>query len=125
MRPAGPLLFGKTVEESTEYYTSELCVGEAQRHLSGISGHRSFPLELSQKILDDLMSGLVISVEAKGYSPLEAPAMLRIGRRDPADWPVVATALLLNAPVWTEDRDFFGIGIPTWTTDRIEIFLRS
>lgn len=47
-------------EESAEHYTPELCLGEAQRHLSGISGHRGFPLELSQKILDDLMSGLVI-----------------------------------------------------------------
>jgi hypothetical protein len=28
--------------------------------------------------------------------------------------------LVIECPVWTEDRDFFGTGVPTWTTDRIE-----
>jgi predicted nucleic acid-binding protein len=45
--------------------------------------------------------------------------------RDPNDWPVVATALLLNFPVWTEDQDFFGGGVATWTTDRVELHLRE
>jgi hypothetical protein len=49
----------------------------------------------------------------------------RIARRDPRDWPVVAVALLLNIPVWTEDQDFFGSGVPTWTTDRVEVYLRG
>jgi hypothetical protein len=25
--------------------------------------------------------------------------------------------------VWTEDADFFGTGIATWTTDRVELYL--
>ena len=45
--------------------------------------------------------------------------------RNIQDWPVVATALLFNCPIWTEDKDFFGVGIPTWTTDRIHIFFES
>ena len=28
--------------------------------------------------------------------------------RDPDDWPVVAVALMLGIPVWTEDQDFSG-----------------
>jgi hypothetical protein len=39
------------------------------------------------------------------------------------DWPIVAAALMLKIPVWTEDRDFFGNGIATWTTDRVELYL--
>jgi predicted nucleic acid-binding protein len=39
--------------------------------------------------------------------------------RDVEDWPVAAVALMLSVPVWTEDRDFFGSGIATWTTDRV------
>ncbi|MEP7369704.1 MAG: PIN domain-containing protein [Dermatophilaceae bacterium] len=27
-------------------------------------------------------------------------------------------------PIWTEDQDFFGTGFPTWTTDRVELYLR-
>ena len=26
-------------------------------------------------------------------------------------------------PVWTEDTDFFGAGVATWTTDRVELYL--
>jgi predicted nucleic acid-binding protein len=41
------------------------------------------------------------------------------------DWPVLATALGLGCDIWTEDPDFFGTGIAVWTTNRIEIFLKS
>lgn len=37
--------------------------------------------------------------------------------------PVVALALALEAPVWTEDSDFFGSGVATWTTETVEIYL--
>ncbi len=52
-------------------------------------------------------------------------ALRRIGQRDPDDWPIVATALALNCPVWTEDRDFFGSGVATWTSDRVLLYLRD
>jgi predicted nucleic acid-binding protein len=45
--------------------------------------------------------------------------------RDPDDWPIVAVALLLDFPIWTEDQDFFGTGVATWTTDRVELYLRA
>jgi len=57
--------------------------------------------------------------------PLELPAMDRIADRDPMDWPVVAAALALDCPIWTEDRDFFGAGVPVWTSARVEIYLRG
>ncbi len=45
--------------------------------------------------------------------------------RDLNDWPIVATALTLDCPIWTEDKDFFGSGMSTWTTDRIHLFLEK
>jgi predicted nucleic acid-binding protein len=45
--------------------------------------------------------------------------------RDLADWPIAATALLLDCPIWTEDQDFFGAGIATWTTANVELYLRD
>ena len=42
-----------------------------------------------------------------------------------ADWPVLATALALGSPIWTEDNVFFGAGVATWTTDRVELFLSA
>ncbi len=35
---------------------------------------------------------------------------------------VMATAFAFNASIWTEDQDFFGTGVPVWTTDRIQLF---
>jgi PIN domain len=32
---------------------------------------------------------------------------------------------MLQIPVWTEDQDFFGTGLATWTTDRVELYLRG
>ncbi|HWB96794.1 MAG TPA: PIN domain-containing protein [Bryobacteraceae bacterium] len=49
----------------------------------------------------------------------------RLQKRDEEDWPVLATALALKCPIWTEDADFFGAGIATWTTDRVELLLRD
>jgi len=38
---------------------------------------------------------------------------------------VIAAALLLDAPVWTEDQDFFGSGTATWTTSNVDLYLRD
>jgi hypothetical protein len=39
------------------------------------------------------------------------------------DWPVLARALALECPIRTEDANFFGAGVATWTTDRVELLL--
>jgi predicted nucleic acid-binding protein len=49
----------------------------------------------------------------------------RVSQGDPGDWPAVAAALQLGCPVWTEDEDFFGSGVATWTTGTVEIFFRG
>jgi predicted nucleic acid-binding protein len=45
--------------------------------------------------------------------------------RDQEDWPILATALALGCPIWTEDSDFFGCGVATWTSNRVQVFLRE
>jgi predicted nucleic acid-binding protein len=57
------------------------------------------------------------------YESRRAEALSRIEARDPDDWPILAAALALDCPLWTEDQDFFGAGVPTWTTDRVELYL--
>lgn len=71
----------------------------------------------------DLVAGLVNTVSSETYSPFEGNARQRIDRRDHDDWPILASALALDCPIWTEDTDFFGCGVATWTTDRVELFL--
>jgi predicted nucleic acid-binding protein len=69
------------------------------------------------------MKSIVRVIPAEVYADLEADARLRLRRRDEDDWPIVALALHLGCPVWTEDQDFFGSGVATWTTDRVELYL--
>jgi predicted nucleic acid-binding protein len=68
---------------------------------------------------------LVQAVDQALYLDFEQLARERMAGRDVDDWPVVATALMLKVPVWTEDHDFFGSGLATWTTDRVELYLRG
>ena len=62
---------------------------------------------------------------AGNYSTFEAIARERMESRDPDDWPVLASALALGCPIWTEGTDFFDCGVATWTTDRIELYLAT
>src|SRR3546814_9006713 len=64
------------------------------------------PLFRSLDSLDRLRV-VVEAVPIEVIAPLEPVAMARIGARDPMDWPMVAAALTLDCPIWTEDRDFF------------------
>ena len=68
---------------------------------------------------------IVEPVDRSLYEDYENLAQERVVTRDPDDWPIVAVALLLDFPIWTEDQDFFGSGVATWTTDRVELYLRE
>jgi len=52
-------------------------------------------------------------------------ARKRLDSRDPEDWPILASALALQCPIWTEDTDFFGCGVATWTSTSIGSFLQE
>jgi predicted nucleic acid-binding protein len=71
------------------------------------------------------VSTIVQELPLPYYAGQETAARARIAMRDPDDWQVLACALTRGCPIWTEDQDFFGAGVPTWTTDRIEIFLKD
>lgn len=77
--------------------------------------------ELTALCLEAVEANLVVLDEAV-YAALEDEARSR-SLRDPNDWPVVASALALAAGVWTNDNDFLGTGIPTWTTETLQTWL--
>jgi predicted nucleic acid-binding protein len=70
----------------------------------------------------DALVPLIETVQFAQYSEYKVAAMQRIARRDADDWPILASAMLLNCPVWTEDQDFFGTGVATWTSDRVQLY---
>jgi predicted nucleic acid-binding protein len=100
------------------------CVAEVREYLPALCAKRNWDMAPSLALLDALL--VLIRVVEKGfYADFEDEANRRIGSRDINDWPVVALALSLDASVWTDDADFFGSGLATWTTETVEIYLSN
>jgi len=112
--------YGSTVE----FFAPETAFQEARKHLPAILGRRNIPPLEGLEVLQSL-SLIVQSIEPQTYAVFEQTARDRLRGRDEADWPILAAALALGCPIWTEDADFFGAGVATWTSDRIEIFLQA
>ena len=108
---------------AVQYFAPESAFAEAEEHLPAILARRQIEPEQGLRVLRELRS-IVQAVSEEIYSVFEEDSRLRMASRDLEDWPVLATALALDCPIWTEDEDFFGAGVATWTTDRIEIFLK-
>jgi predicted nucleic acid-binding protein len=70
----------------------------------------------------DMIEDVVVPIDVDFYEGMQQQALLRMAVRDVNDWPVLACAMTLECPVWTEDTDFFGTGFATWTSDRIDLY---
>lgn len=73
--------------------------------------------ELLQTSFELAASNLIL-FEKTSYQHLEPKAKRRIAR-DPNDWQSVALALALTTGIWTNDKDFFGCGVATWSTETL------
>ncbi len=107
---------------NVRFFTPDVCFDDAEKYVPLIFEKRKLPSEPAMEVLAGI-SRIIQIVEADIYGDYSEEAKQRIAVRDPDDWPIVAAALALNCPIWTEDADFFGAGIATWTTDRIHLFV--
>lgn len=110
--------------DTVVFYAPDICFDEAQKHILPIALQKKVKPLAALEYLERL-NRLVEPISINLYEQHEAAARRRIAARDPNDWPAVASALLLNCPIWTEDQDLFGTGIATWTTNNIELFLEN
>ena len=98
---------------------------ELPRRISAFARRRNVDTEVAQDLvalcIEAVEANIVILDEAI-YAAVEDEALARC-QRDPNDWPVVASALALSADIWTNDNDFLGTGVPTWTTQTLQIWL--
>lgn len=111
-------------EDVAGFYSPDVCFQEARKYIPDLAERRGFAADLTLSVLDEI-SRIVEPVDRSLYEDFEKIARERVLSRDPDDWPVVALALLLDIPIWTEDQDFFGSGVATWTTDKVELYLRE
>lgn len=117
----------RTYANRVHFLAPEHAYEEVATHLPQVLRRRGLVEEailLQREILERLPI-LVAPVPRDVYDDFERDARKRLSGRDERDWPVLALALRLACPIWTEDADFFGTGVPTWTTHRIELYLAS
>jgi predicted nucleic acid-binding protein len=114
----------ETYAGQVSFFVPEAAYAEAEEHLLALVLKRGGDPEKALAFLRSL-AHLVEPIGREIYGEFEAEARERLGERDPEDWPILASALAVGCPVWTEDTDFFGCGVPTWTSSRVEMFLRD
>ncbi len=105
-----------------QFFTPNCCFTDAAKYLPALLEKKGVDSEISLQSLADL-AFLVQAVDASQYGLYEQEAKARIAIRDVDDWPIVALAMVLDCPIWTEDADFFGTGMATWTTDQVHLYL--
>ena len=124
-------LLGRQVDRLLQAYAArvtflapEVAFDDVREHLATVL-HKRGELNALEPALEKLaaLRLVVRAVDPAEYEVMKPSAMARIEPRDPDDWPVLACALAFNCPIWTEDRDFFGTGVATWTTSLVEQYL--
>lgn len=105
---------------TTTFFAPDEAFSDAKKYLPPIFETRGLDWGVGAAVLNGLPA-LVQCIEFDIYREFETKARHRI--RDVRDWPVLATALALDCPVWTEDQDFFGSGVAIWTTNTVMMYL--
>ncbi len=106
-----------------ELAVPECVVEEVRRYLPHVARKVGAERRFVEYALDLLP---LTSYPEASYHQALPEARRRIGKRDPADVDVLALALRLGIPLWSNDRDFQGTGVQLLTTARLlSIFFGS
>jgi predicted nucleic acid-binding protein len=101
------VLLGKYTEQ-VKFLAPDTAFEEAKEHVPRILQRREISVSHGAHMLSSLIN-LVQAVEPETYQQFESPARKRIKVREEDDWPILASALALNCPIWTEGVDFFAV----------------
>jgi predicted nucleic acid-binding protein len=102
-------------------YTTEATFAEVQEYAAQLATKKRLPVDAVLLAVATLPITLVD--EGKYESQIAAPKR-RIGCRDPDDVHVLALALQLDLPVWSNDSDFADAGVAWYTTAQLLARLR-
>ena len=106
---------------AVKFFAPDVAYADARKYLPALLKKRGVNATTAVLVLDRL-AGIVQPIDAELYEGMRQQALQRIAACDADDWPVLACAMTLGCPVWTEDADFFGSGVATWTSDRIALY---
>ena len=108
---------------TVKLFAPDVAYSDARKYLPSILAKRGVDGDAALLVVDQLEL-VVQRIDLDLYAGMQQQALARIGARDANDWPVLACAMAIGCPVWTEDTDFFGTGVPIWTTDRVELYFQ-
>lgn len=98
---------------ATDFAVTEEVIREVKEYLPILADKRG--LQTPEMLA--ILALLPLTQHPKALYEAHLPqARKLIGARDPDDVETAALALALNAPIWTNDRDFEGLGIKIYTT---------
>ena len=107
--------------DSVKFFAPDVAYEDARKYLPDILRKRNIDENIAMLVLDQLET-IIRPIDFVMYQSMQQKALQRIAFRDADDWPILACVMMLGCPVWTEDTDFFGTGVATWTSNRIEIY---
>ncbi len=98
------------------FFTTSSVVAEVKEHAPLIAIRRGLSLTEAEESFRSLPVTVVPDAE---FADRLTDAMQRIGDVDPDDAPLLALALALEIPVWSNDGDFEGTGAELLTSSMI------
>jgi len=104
-----------------EVLTAEETFAEVQEYASHLAQKKRLPEDL---VLLAVTTLPVTVVAQRLYAGRMAEAAKLIGKRDPDDVPILALALSLHVPLWSNDKDFDDVGVECYTTEKLLRHLR-
>jgi predicted nucleic acid-binding protein len=99
-----------------EVFTPRPVLDEVYEYLGELATQKQLPAALLQMTLISLP---VKVVEPEEYASVIPEAAKRMRDRDLDDVDLLALALHLDIPVWSNDSDFKGVGVQWYTTARL------
>jgi predicted nucleic acid-binding protein len=99
-----------------EVVTTDATLAEVEEYIPKIAEQYGLTEPQLTRVVGEL--GLIV-YGRQAYEGGLREATERIGSRDPDDIALLALALVLECPVWTNDRDFENAGVPTYTTAQL------
>jgi predicted nucleic acid-binding protein len=108
-------------ERGVKLATTDRNVEELHRNLIGALGYSE--AEADAEVVRVLAPfDIVYSPDFEDLRPV-ADARLREGGK--SDWPLLAAALAMEEQIWSDDTDFFGVGVPVWTSHNTQYFVEN
>ncbi len=102
--------------EDISFVTTALNIDEVSEY-AGIMGEK---YGLPEKILQSQLKLLPLTVYDRGfYEDFLQAATIKLNEKDPDDIELLALALKLKIPVWSNDKDFRQTGVDIYNTARL------